>query len=77
MKIEVRVPFIPEYNSGQIKKIAEFLKGVQNITKVRVLPYHNFAGSKYESLDMKNTLPKKLPDETEIKKAEELLDFAK
>ncbi|MCR4719350.1 MAG: glycyl-radical enzyme activating protein [Firmicutes bacterium] len=75
-KIEVRVPFIPEYNSGQIEKIAEFLKGLQNITKVRVLPYHNFAGSKYESLDMENTLPKKLPDEAEIKKAEELLDFA-
>ncbi len=72
-KTEVRIPFVPEYNSDQIYKIAEFLKGLKNITKVRVLPYHNYAGSKYKSLDMKNTLPEKLPDEKEIKDSEKIL----
>lgn len=68
--IEVRIPYVPEYNSTQIDKIAEFLKPLKNIKKVKVLPYHNFAGSKYEALGMENTLPEKLPTDTEIEKAQ-------
>ena len=70
--IEVRIPYVPEYNSDQIEKIAEFLKPLKNIKAVKVLPYHNYAGSKYEALHMENTLPKILPSEEEIKKAEDL-----
>lgn len=64
--IEVRIPYVPEFNDGQIEKISQFLKGLKNVTKVRVLPYHSFAGSKYEALNMKNTLPHTLPTEEEI-----------
>ena len=71
-KIEIRIPYVPEYNSDEIENIAAFLSGLKNITKVKVLPYHNYAGSKYEALGMENTLPKKLPDKEEIRKAENL-----
>ena len=74
-KIEIRIPYVPGFNDNQIPKIAEFLKGLKNITRVRVLPYHNYAGTKYKSLDMENTLPESLPDEIEIKNAEELLKY--
>lgn len=72
-KIEIRIPYVPNFNSDQIEKIGEFLSGLKNVTKVRVLPYHNFAGSKYNSLEMENTLPKVLPDSKEIKTAEDVL----
>ena len=50
-KIEIRIPYVPGYNSEQIEKISEFLKTLKNITKVRILPYHNYAGTKYAALD--------------------------
>lgn len=40
---------------------------------MRVLPYHNYAGTKYSSLDMENTLPAALPTEAETKKARDTL----
>ena len=73
--IEVRIPYVPSYNRGEIDEIAEFLKPLENVRKVKVLPYHNFAGSKYEALCMENTLPKILPTNEEIKIAQE--KFAK
>ena len=71
--IEVRIPYVPNYNDNQIKQIADFLKGLKNSIKVRVLPYHNYAGSKYESLNMKNTLPQTLPTDEEIKAAKNIV----
>ena len=55
--IEVRYPYVPNYNSGETGRIAKFLSGLKNLTKVRVLAYHNLAGSKYDSLGMGNTMP--------------------
>lgn len=71
-KIEIRIPYVPGYNSGEINKIFDFLKNIKNIVKVRVLPYHNYAASKYEALSMENTLPEKLPSAAKI---EELQNF--
>lgn len=71
--IEVRIPYVPGYNSDQIEKIAEFLKSLKNLKAVKVLPYHNYAGSKYAALGMENTLPQSLPTEEEIQKAKKLL----
>lgn len=73
-KIEIRIPYVPEYNAHQIPEIAEFLKPLKNVVKVRVLPYHNYAASKYEALKTENTLPNKLPTEEEIKEAEKLIN---
>ena len=72
-KIEIRIPFVPEYNSDQIGKIAALLSELKNLKAVKVLPYHNYAGSKYAALNMENTLPQILPTDEEIKKAEEML----
>ncbi|MCQ2446767.1 MAG: glycyl-radical enzyme activating protein, partial [Clostridia bacterium] len=54
-KIEVRIPYVPGMNDGETENIAIFLATLKNLTKVRVLPYHNFAASKYQALDMENT----------------------
>ncbi len=60
-KAEIRIPFVPGYNDDQMEKLAAFLKTLGNITAVRVLPYHNYAGSKYQALDIPDTLPHELP----------------
>lgn len=70
--IEIRIPYVPEYNADQIPKIKKFLKELKNVTKVKILPYHNYAGSKYLSLDMENTLPTVLPTQDEIEIAEKI-----
>ena len=67
--IEIRIPFVPEYNSDQIEKIATLLSRLKHITKVRVLPYHNYAGSKYAALGITNTLPNTIPADEEVDRA--------
>lgn len=69
--IEIRIPYVPDYNDGEIEAIAHFLKELKNVTKVRVLPYHNYAGSKYEALGMENTLPSRKPTDEEMATARE------
>ena len=71
-KTEIRYPYVPGYNSGEAESIAEFVSSLKNVTGVRVLPYHNYAGSKYLSFGMKNTLPDKLPDNEEIENIKRL-----
>lgn len=71
--IEVRIPYVPDYNSDEIEKIETVLSQLKNLTKVRVLPYHNYAGSKYEALAMENTLPDKVPEQKDIDKAKEIV----
>lgn len=71
-KTEIRIPYVPDYNDDQIERMAEFLGRLKNITKVRVLPYHNYAGSKYDSLGMENTLPITAPTDMEIKGVKEI-----
>ena len=62
---------IPGFNAEEeeIKAAAQFLKPLKNIIAVRVLPYHNFAGSKYAALGLENTLPPMLPSAAETEKA--------
>ena len=71
--IEVRMPFVPGYNDNQVEKAAVFLNKLKNVTKVRILPYHNYAGSKYTSLDMINTLPCVLPSTQDLELAKETM----
>lgn len=72
-KTEIRIPYVPGYNDNQIDKIGRFLAQLKNITGVRVLPYHNYAASKYAALGIEDTLPKTLPSEAEISKAKDIL----
>lgn len=71
--IEIRIPYVPNYNDNQLEKAAEFIKTLKNIKNVKILPYHNYAGSKYEALNLKNSLPEMLPTKEEIQIAEELV----
>lgn len=71
--IEVRIPYVPGFNDGEVPEIADFLSGLPHITGVRLLPYHNYAGSKYKSLSMKNTLPQILPAKEELDAAKKCL----
>ena len=72
-KIEIRIPFVPEYNDGEIEAIAHFLKDFKNIVKIRVLPYHSYAGSKYRALGMEHSLPTRLPTDEELSGAKQTL----
>lgn len=71
-RTEIRYPHVPGYTSGEAEKIAAFVSGMKNVTGVRVLPYHNYAGSKYSSLGMENTLPGALPDSGELQRVKTL-----
>lgn len=68
-EIEIRIPYVPEYNGGEMEGIARFLAPMKHIGRVRVLAYHNYAGSKYEALSLENTLPERLPTEDELARA--------
>ena len=72
-KIEIRIPYIPNYNDNQIDKIGKFLSKLKNVIGVCVLPYHNYAKSKYAALGMEDTLPQNLPSDKEILKAKGIL----
>lgn len=48
--VEVRIPFVPEYNGNQIEKIGSFLKTLTCVRAVRILPYHSFGNAKYYPL---------------------------
>ncbi|MBP5289355.1 MAG: glycyl-radical enzyme activating protein [Clostridia bacterium] len=55
--IEIRVPLVVGFNEKEIPAIGALLKDMPGITKVKVLRYHNLAASRYEALEMENTLP--------------------
>lgn len=69
--IEIRIPYVPGYNDNQIEKIGSFLSEFDCITAVKILPYHNYAASRYAALGMKNTLPDIIPSEEELNMAKE------
>ena len=72
-KTEIRIPFVPDYNDAEISEIAKLLTSLKNLTGVRVLPYHNYAATKYDSLDMTDTLPHRVPEDSEIEAAKATL----
>jgi pyruvate formate lyase activating enzyme len=56
-KVEIRYPLVMGYNDCECEAIAKKISTMQGITKVKVLQYHDFSASRYESLGMENTLP--------------------
>ena len=71
--IEIRIPYVPEFNSGEIGKMAELLSSFKNISEIKILPYHDLARSKYDALKMENTLPPVLPADAELDDARALI----
>lgn len=75
-KIEIRIPLIPGINDGEanLNASGELLSGLANLTLVRVLPYHDYARSKYRSLGMTDTMPHVTPpDDAALKRAVDIL----
>ena len=68
--MEFRIPFVPEHNDKEIPAIHDFLKTLKGRYTVKVLPYHNYAGSKYAAIGAENTLPPMLPTDAQITEAE-------
>lgn len=66
-KIAVRIPLIPTLNDGEIDDIGKFLSQLDNISEVKILPYHNYSANKYQSINkpylLENILP---PSDAEI-----------
>lgn len=71
--IEIRIPYVPECNSGEIEKISDFLSELKNVSKIRLLPYHKYAESKYLSLETENRSPELLPTNEELECAKDIL----
>jgi pyruvate formate lyase activating enzyme len=71
--IEIRIPYVPEYNDDQMEKIAKFLSPFKNIKKIRILSYHDYADGKYSALGIPNTLPKKTPTGADVAQAGKLI----
>ena len=65
--IWVRVPFIPGANDGEMPAIAEFLRQLPaGRISLEVIPFHNYAANKYQSLGMTYSFEDKLPPEEEV-----------
>lgn len=59
-QVEVRVPYIPGMNDGELEAIASMLAGLP-LRAVKILPYHHFAASKYDALGMQYGMPETAP----------------
>ena len=73
--IEIRMPLVPGANDDAetLRGIGAFL-GKLNISRMKVLPYHSMARSKYTALGMKDTMPAvDSPTDEDLQKAVELL----
>lgn len=75
--MEIRIPYVPGKNSGEIEKIAEFLATLKTVKGVRVLPYHNLSGTKYDSLEITYTLSNDTtpqPEKDEVEAARKIIE---
>lgn len=67
--LEVRIPFVPTMNDGEMPKIAEFLSNLKNLKKIKILPYHGFGASKYKYIGEKYGLTIDSPSESQLNNA--------
>lgn len=72
-KIEIRIPLVVGCNDKEIEKIAGFLAQLKGIRRVKVLPYHNFAASRYDALGMPSRLPEQKTAAQHVTVAVEIL----
>lgn len=66
--MEIRVPYIPGHNDGEMGAIAAFISSLERRPKVRLLPYHDYGDAKYHRLGrIPNPIPQ--PREEDIRAA--------
>lgn len=60
--IEVRIPLIPGYNDTEenLRRAEKILSEIKTLTKTVILPYNDYARTKYTALDMPDTMPIKI-----------------
>lgn len=68
-RVEIRYPLVMGYNDSECEKIGAFLQDKPGITRVKVLQYHDFSGSRYDALGMENTLPRTKTTPQDVAKA--------
>ena len=74
-ELEIRIPVIPRVNDDAIDGIGQLLSKLEMVKKVKLLPYNNLAGSKYESLGKENRMPDApVPSPEEMKKYVNILE---
>ncbi len=61
--VVIRFPLVPGYNdsSENILEMIEFLKNLENISRVDILPYHKLGISKYKKFNLRSSLEFLLP----------------
>ena len=65
-KVEIRIPYVPQYNAQEMDDLARVLAPMSHIYAVRILPYHAYAKSKYQALHMEDTMPEHIPTDDEM-----------
>ncbi|HEX2950721.1 MAG TPA: glycyl-radical enzyme activating protein [Armatimonadota bacterium] len=55
--IEIRIPLIIGFNDDAIAAMGAFLRELPGITRVKVLPYHDYARGKYAAIGAADTMP--------------------
>lgn len=76
-KVWIRQVIIPNINDNEeyILKLKEYIKKINNVEKVELLPYHSMGIEKYKKLNLKYRLIDTLDmDKEKCKKLEELLN---
>jgi len=73
--IEIRIPLVPGCNDSEVDlRAVGAILGKLRIERVKILPYHSMARSKYAALDMPDTLPRvDPPDDAAIQRAVAIL----
>ena len=61
--VEIRIPLIPGFNDTKenIMATQALLEPMKNITRVRILPYHDMARSKFSAIGLADTMPPNVP----------------
>lgn len=68
--IEIRIPYAPDYNHGEMEKVAEFLSGLRGISKIKILPVHNFTDAKRQALGLSSTEHFTVPTIEQLRKVQ-------
>lgn len=69
-KYEIRIPYVPGENSGEITKIADFITTLENADRVKLLAYHDLSRTKYSALGMDYVMgDTKVPGKDEYEEA--------
>ena len=72
-EIEIRIPFVPDYNDTEMEAIARFLSPLRHVRGVKVLPYHRLSDGKYRSLGLPPTPTIRIPSADEINETKRIL----